>query len=160
MSVLTRKSKNPNEDRFFEYFLKDIGHELYDKGKATAKRNRLINFLLDQGNQTIRNQIVLFVDDVQRLDTSHYDWLMDIYNELESYGVTLTTILVGQSELSHRRNLYLTTEKQIVGRFMIHERRFYGIRSQEDLTYLLSSYDEVTEYPIGSNWSYTRFFFL
>lgn len=102
---------------------------------------------------------MLFVDDAQRLDTNHYDWLMDIYNELESFGITLTTILVGQSELSHRRNIYLTTGKQIVGRFMIHERRFHGIQSPEQLAYLLSSYDDITEYPVGSNWSYTRFFF-
>lgn len=56
LSILTRKSKNPNEDSFFEYFLKDVGHDLFDKGKAIAKRNRLINFLLDKGKQTIRNQ--------------------------------------------------------------------------------------------------------
>lgn len=159
LNILTRYRKTPNEDSFFEFFLKDVGHDLFDSGKATAKRNRLLNFLLDRGNRTVRNQIVLFVDDAQRLTQPYYDWLMDVYNELDNYGITLTTILVGQTELSHRRNSFLTTHKQIVGRFMINEKRFYGIKSIKELSYLLSSFDDVTEYPVGSAWSFTRFFF-
>lgn len=159
LSILTRKRKTPNEDSFFEFFLKDVGHQLYSVGKASAKRDRLANFLLDKGFQTTRNQIVLFIDDAQRLTNIEYDWLMDIYNELESFGITLTTVLFGQTELSQRRNLFLTTDKQIVGRFMIHEERFFGVRSLKELEYLLASYDSITEYPEGSNCSYTRFFF-
>lgn len=159
LSIITRKKKTPNEDSFFENFLKDVGHDLYSVGKVNAKRNRLINFLLDKGEQTIRNQIVLFIDDAQRLTTMEYEWLMDVYNELDSFGITITTLLFGQTELSQRRNLYITTDKQIVGRFMIHEKRFYGVRNQNELAYLLSSYDNITNYPEGSNWSYTRFFF-
>jgi hypothetical protein len=159
LSILTRRRKTPNEDSFFEYFLKDVGHDHYAGGKASAKRNRLINFLLDKGDQTVRNQIVLFVDDAQRLTSLEYEWLMDVYNELESFGITLTTILFGQKELAQKRNSYIVSDKQIVGRFMIHEKRFYGLRNQAELAYLLSSYDSITEYPIGSNWSYSHFFF-
>lgn len=159
LSILTRKRKTPNEDKFFEFFLKDVAHELFSIGRSYAKRDRLTNFLLDKGNKTIRNQIVLFIDDAQRLTNIEYEWLMDIYNELDSFGITLTTLLFGQTEIAQRRNLYLTTDKQIVGRFMIHEVRFFGVRSPEELEYLLSSYDSVTEFPEGSNCSYTRFFF-
>lgn len=157
--VRTRKMKTPNEDRFFEALLKDVGHKLHHQGKAGAKRDRLTNFLLDKGDRSVRNQVVLFVDDAQRLGSIEYEWLMDIFNELDSCGITLTTILVGQSELSSKRNLYLTTDKQIVGRFMIQENRFYGLRDREELAYLLASYDQVTEYPENSGWTYTRYFF-
>ncbi|WP_099158242.1 hypothetical protein [Virgibacillus ndiopensis] len=84
---------------------------------------------------------------------------MDIFYELDSYGITLTTILVGQKELSHKRNIYLTTDKQIIGRFMIQENKFYGLREKEELAYLLTSYDLISEYPVNSGWSYTRYFF-
>lgn len=157
--VRTRKMKTPNENRFFEYFLKDVGHELYKNGKPDAKRDRLVNFLYDKGDQTLRNQIVLFIDDAQRLSTMEYEWLMDIYNELDSNGITLTTILVGQTELSHRRNGYIKSAKQIVGRFMIHEEKFFGLREKDELAYLLASYDNIAQFPTGSNWTYTRFFF-
>ncbi len=157
--VRTRKMKNSNENRFFKYLLKDMRHELYDEGKPDEKRERLINFLLERGDRSVRNQIVLFIDDAQRLTSNEYEWLMDIFNELESYGITLTTILVGQTELSHRRNVYLSTHKQIVGRFMIQEQRFYGITEQDELAYLLSSYDNIAQYPVNSGWTYSRYFF-
>ncbi|WP_188455565.1 ATP-binding protein [Virgibacillus oceani] len=157
--VRTRKMKTPNESRFFEFLLKDVGHELFDKGKADAKRERLVNFFLEKGDGSVRNQVVLFVDDAQRLSSIEFEWLMDIFNELDSYGITLTTILVGQKELSHKRNIYLTTDKQIVGRFMIQENKFYGLREKEELAYLLASYDQISEYPVNSGWSYTRYFF-
>jgi hypothetical protein len=157
--VRTRKVKTPNENRFFEFLLKDLGHELYNKGKTDSKKDRIINFLLDRGDRSIRNQIVLFVDDAQRLATIEYEWLMDIFNELESFGITLTTILVGQTQLSYRRNSYLKTDMQIVGRFMIHDKRFYGIRKKDELAYLLASYDNVAQYPLNSGWTYTRYFF-
>ncbi|KPB06708.1 hypothetical protein AAV98_00805 [Bacillus sp. CHD6a] len=159
LSILTRKKRTPNEDSFFEFFLKDVGHSIYSIGKPSAKRDRLTNFLLDKGDQTIRNQIVLFIDDAQRLTNIEYEWLMDLYNELDSFGITLTTLLFGQTELSQRRNLFITTDKQIVGRFMIHEERFFGIRRKDELAYLLASYDSITEFPEGSNCSYTNFFF-
>ena len=124
--VLAKYNKTPNEDRFFSNLLKNVGHTLYDTGKAHAKRERLINFLIDRGINTIRKQIVLFIDDAQRYTSLEYEWLMDIYNELDSHGVTLTTLLIGQSELAHRRSLYISTEKQIVGRFMVQEKDFTG----------------------------------
>lgn len=157
--VEPRKMKTPNENRFFENFLRCVGHELYKNGKPDDKRDRLVNFLYDKGDQTLRNQIVLFIDEAERLTTLEYEWLMDVYNELDSNGITLTTILVGQTELKNRRNVYLKSAKQIVGRFMIHEEKFFGIRKKDELAYLLASYDNITEFPIDSNWTYKRFFF-
>ncbi|HAF0292537.1 TPA: ATP-binding protein, partial [Salmonella enterica subsp. enterica serovar Typhimurium var. 5-] len=157
--ISSRKIKTSNEDRFFKFMLKDLNDEFYENGKADAKRERIFNLLLDKGQQTKRNQIVLFYDDAQRLGEDEYEWLMDIYNELQSKGITLTTILVGQQELAHRRNTYITTKKQIVGRFMIHEQEFHGIRDVEELEFLMAGYDSVSEYPKKSGWSYTRFFF-
>jgi len=157
--VKAEKFKKPNEDRFFESILKSVGHLLYNNGKTSAKRDRLTNFLIDKGENVVRKQIILFIDDAQRYTDYEYEWLMDIYNELESYGITLTTILVGQAELSFKRSTYLISHKQIVGRFMIQEKRFYGLQDFEELVYLLTSYDSVTEYPQNSGWSYTNFFF-
>jgi len=157
--VLSKKYKAINEDRFFSNLLKDVGHSAFSVGKADVKRNRLINFLIEHGQNTVRNQIVFFIDDAQRYSDLEYEWLMDIYNELDSYGITVTTILVGQTELSHRRSVYLLSHKQIVGRFMVHDKRFYGLRGVDELAYLLESYDTVTEYPEMSKWSYSRFFF-
>jgi hypothetical protein len=158
-SINSEKTKTPNEDRFYYHLLKNVGHSLDSPGKVTEKKERLINFLYEKGDQTIRNQIVWFYDDAQRLTWYEFEWLMDIFNELQRYGINLTTILVGQDELKHKRNLYLKTSKQIVGRFMIHEKQFFGMKNVEELAFLLEGYDSIAEYPLKSGWSYTKFFF-
>lgn len=84
---------------------------------------------------------------------------MDLYNDLDHYGITLTTILVGQKELVHQRSAFINGEKfQIVGRFMRQEYQFKGITSLNDLKICLMGYDDYCEYPSNSNWSFTKYF--
>ncbi|WP_431020475.1 hypothetical protein [Bacillus safensis] len=42
---------------------------------------------------------------------------------------------------------------------MVHEYEFTGIKDLKDLKPCLSGYDNDSEYPIGSGWSYARYFF-
>lgn len=155
-----RRYNRPNENTFFEDMLKDIGHGIPFSGKANIKRDRLFKFLLQKGSIGERNQVVILFDDAQRLEEIHYEWLMDIYNELDRYGISLTSILVGQEELANKRDAYLASKStQIVGRFMIHEYKFSGIKNVQSLQYFLSGYDKATEFPVGTDWSYTRYYF-
>lgn len=85
---------------------------------------------------------------------------MDIYNELDSAGISMTVILVGQEELVHQRSAFIQAKKaQIIGRFMIHEYKFKGVTDIKDMTVCLAGYDNVSEYPINSGWSFTRYYF-
>lgn len=158
--IICRHYKNANEGVFFEDILKDIGHNLAFSGKANIKRDRLTRFLIEQGEKSQQHRIILFLDEAHRLHELHYGWLMDIYNELDCVGIHLTVILVGQNELLYQRSAFIRAKKaQIIGRFMVHEYEFTGIRNIEDLKPCLSGYDHDSEYPIGSEWSYARYFF-
>jgi hypothetical protein len=153
-------NNKPSEDNFFKFFLRDVGHLLYESGTASAKRDRLFKYLLSEGKMSTRKHILLFLDDAQRLNNIEYEWLMDIFNELDRYGITLTSILIGQLELKHRRDSFIFSDmRQIVGRFMTHEYNFRGIKDISSLEYLLAGFDYSTEYPESSNWCYTRYFF-
>jgi AAA domain len=153
-------NNKPNEDSFFKFFLKDVGHKLYDEGKPSVKRDRLFKYLITKGKTSEEHHILLFFDDAHRLNEIEYNWLMDIFNELDRYGITLTTILVGQLELHYKRNSFIESDmRQIVGRFMAQKHIFEGINDISDLEYLLAGFDYSTEYPQNSNWSYTRYFF-
>lgn len=152
--------KNLNEGVFFGDLLKDVGHMEYLSGKPEVKRDRLIKFLLERGRVSGQHRIILFLDDSQRLHELQYGWLMDIYNELDQFGICLTVILVGQEELIHQRTAFKQSKKtQIIGRFMIHEYQFMGIKTLEDIKSCLAGYDCNCEYPAGSGWSFTRYFF-
>lgn len=154
------KYKVPTENRFFTDFLKGIGHSMYLKGTAEAKRDRISKFLIERAEVYAQHRIILFIDDAQRLHELEYSWLMDIYNELDRYNISLTVILVGQEELVHQRSAFIQAQKmQIIGRFMIHEYKFSGIKTLKDLNMCLTGYDSISDYPEGSGWSYTRYYF-
>lgn len=155
-----RQYKQPNENVFFEDLLKDVGHGLPASGKPNVKRDRLLKFFLERVESSGQKRIVLFIDDAQRLFEIQYDWLMDIYNELDRAGASMTVILVGQEELIHQRSAFIQARKaQIIGRFMVHEHKFTGIKNLVDLSACLSGYDTKSEYPKESGWSFTRYYF-
>lgn len=90
----------------------------------------------------------------------HYDWLMDIFNELDRDGICMTVVLVGQEELLDQRIAFLQNKKvQIIGRFMVHTFKFEGIRRFTDLKTCLTGFDDYSEYPPESGWSFTRYYF-
>ncbi|MDN4079351.1 hypothetical protein QYF52_15490 [Paenibacillus polymyxa] len=85
---------------------------------------------------------------------------MDIYNYLIDCGISMTAILVGQEELKHVRSAFINAKQgQIVGRFMVYEYKFSGIKSKDELQTCLNGYDSLSEYPDQSGWSYTRYYF-
>lgn len=158
--LLCRDHSKPNEDVFFTEILRDIGHGLPTSGKAVAKRERLLKFLIQQANSVGLNRIIFFIDDAQRLHGIQYGWLMDISNELDTAGISLTVILVGQDELINQRSVFFEEGKQqIIGRFMVHQHQFYGVRTKDDLKECLISYDEESFFPVDSSWSFTKYFF-
>src|SRR5690606_14475931 len=102
-----------------------VNHALPYSGKASLKRDRLFKFLLERAEVSSHQRVILFVDDAQRLFELHYGWLMDLYNELDHAGISMTVILVGQEELIHQLSSFIQGKKaQIVGRFMVPEHKF------------------------------------
>lgn len=152
--------KSAAEGVFFEDLLQASGHAIVRSGTPSAKRDRLVQWLWEQAHRAGDNRLLLFADDAQRLAGPHYQWLMDVYNDLDAEGVTLITLLVGQDELEHQRSAFLNAgQRQIVGRFMTHIHRFYGVRTEDELTACLEGYDTATEFPAGSGWSFPQYFY-
>ncbi|WP_413380787.1 ATP-binding protein [Alkalihalobacillus sp. 1P02AB] len=158
--IMCRRYKNPNENTFFEDVLTGVGHALPHNGKACHKRERLFKFLIEEAVIKKSNRIVFFIDDAQRLSEIQYDWLMDINNELDNYGISFTVFLFGQNELVHQRSVFVELGKhQIIGRFMVQHHQFNGVSKKNDLKECLNGCDENCEFPAGSNYSFTRYYF-
>ncbi|GAE28593.1 hypothetical protein JCM9140_4841 [Halalkalibacter wakoensis JCM 9140] len=157
--LLSREYKNANENIFFQDILLDIGHAVPFSGKADKKRQRLLWFLIERANQSGKRRIVFFIDDAQRLVDMQYGWLMDIYNDLDRVGISLTVFLVGQDELVNRRSSFGAEGKQqIIGRFMVHQHQFSGVKTKGDLEEILEGYDKYS-YPQDTTWTMTRYYF-
>lgn len=157
--LICREYKNPNENTFFQDILIDIKHGVPYSGKADKKRQRLLWFLVEQVQKSGQNRVVFFFDDAQRLNEMQYGWLMDIYNELDRAGISLTVFLVGQEELLSQRSIFVEEGKhQIIGRFMVQQQQFCGVKTKNDLKEILAGYDNYS-YPLESDWTMTKFYF-
>ena len=153
-----KKYRILNESAFFEDLSGDFGIGILS-GKANTKRNRICAYLIEKAKDSGTNRLVILFDDAQRLTELSYEWLMDIYNELENQGITMTAILIGQEELEHQRSALIAQKKrQVIGRFMVHMHKFEGLQTKEDIVTCLSAYDDHTEAPSGSGWSFTRYY--
>lgn len=158
--IVSLHAKIAKEDEFIESLLHDMDHVFATAGKAGAKRQRLLKFLEQQGRETPLRMVVLFIDEAQCLDSLHFEWLMDYYNKLDLLKITLVVFLVGQPQLYSQKTIYSRGhEDQIIQRFMIEEHKFNGLRNELDIRSCLRSFDERSEYPKNSGWSFTRYYF-
>lgn len=94
-------------------------------------------------------QIVLLIDELQRLSPADYTQLSDIYNKLRAYRITLTVISFAMPAIEKNRTEFLTDEgRHIIGRFLSEIRPLFGITSQKNLATVLSLYDtDLTVHP-------------
>lgn len=152
----------PSEEKFFLDLLNDFNFPFPAKRKPAEMRRQIVNLMLEKAEKSRLRRIILIMDEAHRLTEYHYNWLMDIYNELDRKKISMSVISVGQEELLSRRTFFLEQKKsQIIGRFMTHEHHFYGIRTIEEMKLILKCYDdeEISSYPVDSGWSFSRFFF-
>jgi|SRR5882672_4118651 len=160
ISCVCRDYKQAVEGTFFEDLLKAAGHLLAEKGKPSAKRDRLTEFLTEKVRLTGQDRVIMIIDEAQKLHEAHYKWLIDVHNELDAADISLVVFLVGQQDLAHQYSAFkLANKTQIIGRFMVNQFCFHGLRSAGEIGTCLKGYDEESEYPVGSGWSFTRYYF-
>jgi type II secretory pathway predicted ATPase ExeA len=158
--IVNIHSKIAKEEELIETILTDMSHDLALVGKLSSKRQRLIDFLASQAVATSRRVVILFIDEAQCLGPNHYDWLSDYYNKLDKMKITLTVFLVGQEQLHSQKVVFAREHSdQIIERFMLEEYHFSGIKTLEDIQIFLRCYDEASEFPPNSGWTFTRYFF-
>ncbi len=160
VSFSCREYKVPSESIFFQDLLRAANHLLAEKGNAAAKRGRLVEFLKEKAQLAGQDRVILVIDEAQKLHEAHYKWLIDLHNELDVSDISLVVLLVGQEELVHQYSAFKVTNKtQILGRFMVNQFCFHGILSATDVGTCLQGYDEESEHPADSGWSFTRYYF-
>lgn len=149
------------ERNFYSSLLMAMGDPEPNKGTtALVLKNRVLNVLTElacAGNSDTMysedgmpglRRIVLFCDEAYLLDEKDFNWLMDLYNNLRHNKVYLTTFLVGTEELQALKAHFISLQKdQIIGRFMIDEHEFSGIRTKEEMALCLSVFDTEMRIP-------------
>lgn len=154
-----RRSSRATDTHMFRLILEAEQHTL--SGRANA------DVLFDNAHADIEvktkakggRQYVLLIDEMQVLNDTDLQQLVSLHNKLELSKIKMTTISFAQPEILHRRtSLMASNDHQIIARFLSEPLHYNGCSGSADLTKLLRSFDEGSEYPEGSGWSYTRFF--
>jgi hypothetical protein len=159
------RMNHKSHDRFSEgEFLAELlqtGHHRYAlSGNRLTKLNRLVKLYATRARNAGGNQVILLIDEAQNMREQSYRTLCNLQNELEDLGFQLTVISVGTQELVYQHSAFAQGgDLHLIGRFMMREALFRGIRSEVELAYVLNAYDVGTEWPEGSGISYTRHFF-
>ena len=132
----------PKDKYLYSELLKVVGHTDSERGSVTALKERLMNCLVSYACNTKYKKIIFFIDEAYHLGDKDFQWLMDIYNNLNLKDVHMSIFLIGTEELKAKKQaLILSRQHQIVGRFMVEESRFHGIRSIKDLSICLYNFD-------------------
>jgi hypothetical protein len=161
-SPICRSTLRPSEKAFFERLLFWTENMTPCDGTAAKMRDRLSDFLIQEAERSGQNKIVFCFDEAQKLWEAQYDWMIDVHNELRNAQIDVTVFLFGQNELVDQRTRYRARSKDhIYGRFMREEFEMKGLCNVKEMEHCLTSYDdpEVTCYPRGSGWCYTRYYF-
>lgn len=150
VEIPVRGQNIATEKPFFQHLLRCVKHKHAMLGTTGDKRDRFSEWLIGRAIRSPMNGAVLFFDEAQLLHDEHYNWLLNIGNELDRSGCRLFCLLVGQPELMDIKPKFINDNKeQIVGRFMVRELEFKGIMSEQELINALYEYHE-TQYPSGS----------
>ncbi|WP_454703339.1 ATP-binding protein [Achromobacter aegrifaciens] len=106
-----------------------------------------------------KNHIVLLIDEAQEMTFNEWRWLVGLQNELDYRGYLLSIFSVGSHQLSYQHEYLASTgNAHIAARFMAAHCRFHGIRSVDEVHYVLNGYDCESEWPAGSGVSFLEHF--
>lgn len=103
------------------------------------------------------NQFTLLLDELQRIKSPDLYQLADLYNVLDNNHVKMTVVSFAMPDvLLVRADFARQEQRQIIARFMSDLIEFKGCTSLDDMKLILHAMDFKSEYPAGSNLSYTK----
>lgn len=118
---------------------------------------RLIELCRNEGTRLV----IVFIDEAQRLLPTDYESLVTLDNRMTRAGYFFFAVFVHQRDMTGFSNETIGSNDHpphVTGRFLIRKHEFTGLRNVEDTAYFLARYDEGSEWPPGSDISYTAHF--
>ena len=151
------------EKNFYSSLLMAMGLSVRPRQTALLLKEQVLNELTIRASETNQRRVVLFLDEASLFHEKDFSWLMDLYNNLMLKDIQLTSFLFGTRELKDlKTSLKKRSKDQIIGRFMVHENQYFGIRNIEELNFCLISLEQkhvrgVAGEPLKE--SFSEFFF-
>lgn len=162
LPVIGQKANSKAPDAFSNWLYETDGGPPFKRSEAGDPVIRVVNRFLARAYDAKANQLILLVDELPRLTIDELTTLADILNKLVKADLRCTVVSFGTEQMVHLKSaLRMTKRTDLVGRFLSGLTSFDGIRSQAEAEAVLGQFDnpEIADYPRGSGWSFSRFFF-
>jgi hypothetical protein len=160
ITLMSAARGNRNSDaHLLREVLEAESHVLARRADAGLLRELLKKHIQAETGSKGGSQYVLIIDELQLLNQMDLEQLLILHNKLDLEKIRMTTIAFAQPEILHLRSALATTSnRQIIARFLSETLPYDGCRTEKELIALLEGYDEGSEFPEASGWSYTRYF--
>ena len=121
-------------------------------------RELIIHRIVDRFLLSGKRQIILFIDELQKLSTQQLQALASLHDIFRNMKVNLCIVFVGNTVPSQYvlKAADKKSNRLIYGRFFENQKAIYGIKTQEQLEACLSQFDQLC-FPEGGP-SYTQYF--
>ncbi len=160
--IWSRPDSLPSEANLWNALLRAAGFEFVNPEKpmrGSQARYVFQTHMASLARCGKHNFVVLLIDEAQGVSFKEWKWLVGLQNALDHEGIKLCVISIGTQQMGYQHELMAVSgNAHVTARFFAVHTRFHGIRSLEELVYLLNGYDVESEWPAGSGCSYLQYF--
>lgn len=155
-----RTTARPTSGHVYKIILEGEDHACSGRTDPTKLMYNVVFDVCTSLQQKGGDQFVLILDEVNLLWQSDMVNLLELHNLLKLRGICMTVVSFAQPDVKDLITSLQAQEKtQVIERFFRKPIRFLGCGSEEVLKSVLDYLDEKTDWPEGSGWTYTDFFF-
>ncbi|OFE42481.1 ATP-binding protein [Acinetobacter towneri] len=158
----SRKESLMSEGEFWNEILKSTNYEFYDIKKPKTKM--IARNLVEERFKTIAdfaysNYVIILIDEAQEMTLKEWKWLLGLQNNLDLSGYKISVFSIATHNVNYKPNyLARTGNPHIAARFFTGDYRFKGIKTLQEIAFILRSYEEDSEWPVGSGTTYLEYF--
>lgn len=144
--------------RFYSFLLQASNHRLAKTARGQLDRQSMVVERLHQlASQGGGRFVVLVIDEAQGMTQREWLWLVELHSRLEQERLRLCVFSVASLQIYDEPTAMAATGgAHVAARFMLAAEPFHGVRGVDELRYVLSGYDEGTEWPKDSGIGYTE----
>ncbi|MFC4761753.1 ATP-binding protein [Dyella koreensis] len=150
-----------SDTTFFRMCMALLGLRIPARGTQVELGDMVAGRMIEMCQNAGTRLIIVFIDEAQRLVPSDYEHLVTLDNRMTKAGYYLFVVFVNQRDITGFSNETIGSNEHpphVTGRFLIRKHEFTGLVDIEEAAYVLSRYDDGTEWPPGSGISFTRHF--
>lgn len=154
------KQEGSHTNNIVEQLAKEEELVFLSKTLTVEKLGQMADMIINRCHEKNCNHWVLLLDEFQSLRVHDINTLFHLFNRLDRKGVTMTVLSFAMPQVFNQRDKLMEggDNQQLIARFMSKLVEFKGCRNAHDLDVILKTYDDKSQYPLGSGEPYTQNF--